>query len=101
MYVASMSSGEPTYVALGLWLVAVLSHDLLEGDVETKDFGHDVDTAHDDLVQMTVSHQVWCLEHGILETRPYSVDTERERESERTGKLFITHLHIIAPYVHL
>lgn len=53
--------GLHTHVALGLRLVTVLSHDLLERDVEAEDFGHDVDTAHDDLVKVTVSHQVWRL----------------------------------------
>lgn len=66
-------------MALGLGLVAILSHDLLERDVETEDLGHDVDAAHDDLVEMAVSHQVWCLQHGILEAGPHSVREGRER----------------------
>ena len=48
--------GGGTYMALGLWLVAVLSHNLLKRDVETKDFSHDVDTAHDDLIQVSIPH---------------------------------------------
>ena len=47
-----------TYMALGLGLVSILSHDLLEGDFETQDLGHDVNTAHDDLVEMPIPHQV-------------------------------------------
>ena len=62
-------------MALSLRLVAVLSHDLLERDVETEDLGHDVDAAHDDLVKVTVPHQVRYLEHCILKTRPNSVES--------------------------
>ena len=59
-------------MTLGLRLVTILSHDLLECDLETQDLGHDVDTAHDDLVEVTVPHQIRGL-HGILETCPHSV----------------------------
>ena len=61
-------------MALGLRLVAVLSHDLLEGDVEPHDLGHDIDTAHDDLIQVSVPHQVRGLEHGVLKTSPHPTD---------------------------
>lgn len=60
-------------MALSLRLVAVLSHDLLERDVQAEDLGHDVDAAHDDLVEVSVSHQFRYLEHCILKTRPNSV----------------------------
>ena len=66
-------------MALGLRLVSVLPHDLLEGDVQPHDLGHDVDTAHDDLIEVSVSHQVRGFQHGILKTRPHSVERgERE-----------------------
>ena len=80
-------------MALGLRLVTVLPHDLLESDLETQDFGHDIDTAHDNLVKMSVPHQIWRLQHGKLETCPHSVCVcvcvcvcERERERERGGR---------------
>ena len=50
-----------TYMALGLRLMAVLPHDLLECDVEAEDLGHDVYTAHDNLVEVTISDEIWCL----------------------------------------
>lgn len=62
-------------MALSLRLVAILSHDLLERDVEAEDLGHDVDAAHDDLIEVAVPHQVRYLEHCVLKTRPNSVES--------------------------
>lgn len=45
-----------TYMALSLWLVTILSHNLLKGNVKTQDLGHDIYTAHNDLIEMTIAH---------------------------------------------
>ena len=62
-----------TYMTLGRGLVPVLPHDLLECDVEAEDLGHDVYAAHDDLVQVAISDEIWRLQHTVLKTCPHSV----------------------------
>ena len=79
-------------MALGLGLVAVLPHDLLEGYVESQDLGHDIDAAHEDLVEMTVPHQVRGLQHGVLEAGPHPAERDSGETVERDQVYLCTKL---------
>ncbi len=57
-------------MALGLRLDAVAAHDLLERFVPGRHLGHDVDRAHEDLVEVPVLHQVDVVRQAVLEARP-------------------------------
>lgn len=80
-----------TYDALGLRLVSVLAHNLLErqlnshglraqtlmitvriscGGMEGGYLGEDVQVTHDDLIKVSVSEEVGRLHHAVLKTCP-------------------------------
>lgn len=112
-------------MALGLRLVAVLTHDLLEGHVELQDLhqaaeqtvwwthlhhsssdsrgrvlpvhlGHDVDCTHDKLVQVPVTHHIRALGQGVLKGGP---DPSRQTD-EQTDRQKIAHLSQPIPSLH-
>jgi hypothetical protein len=58
------------YMALSLWLEAITAHYLLEGAVLPCDLGHDIDGAHDHLIQMPTLHQLDMLLQNMLKASP-------------------------------
>ena len=75
------------YMALGLRLVAILPHDLLEGDVQSEHLGHHVYAAHDELVQVAFPHEVSRANHGLLKAGPHSAGGgEGGREGKEGGR---------------
>ena len=75
------------HMALGLRLVAVLPHDFLEGYLETQYLRHDVDTAHDELVKVTLTQQISRTDHRMLKTGPHPSGTEEREEGESESRV--------------
>ena len=96
-------------MALGLRLVAILTHDLLKcdglhthslrrkgeglvvkGEEQRYTLGYlsqHVNITHDDLIQMSISHQLRGFHHAVLKTSPHSLGERRERgEREERGR---------------
>ena len=94
-------------MALGLRLVAILTHDLLKcdglhthslrrkgeglvvkGEEQRYTLGYlsqHVNITHDDLIQMSISHQLRGFHHAVLKTSPHSLGGGRREGGEREG----------------
>ena len=77
--------GRSTHVALGLRLVAVALHDVLEIQWLLRHLGHDVHGAHQQLVQVAVAHQVRALCQCVFKAGPHLAT-----------QIFVMHLQLVA-----
>lgn len=71
-------------MALGLWLVAVALHDVLEVQRLLRHLGHDVHGAHQQLVQVAVAHQVRALCQRVFKAGPHLA-----------AQIFVVHLQLV------